>query len=265
MESLLKFIGKHSNFLIFLILEVVAFLLISNYNTYPQSKILSSSNAFLAWQDERISNVMDYFSLRSDNAQLMEENVRLRAALHGLDTTDVMAAYTHSSITYIPAKVIRFTRNGMRNYLTINKGSLDNITVGMGVRDNQGTVGVVCTVNEHYSVVLPIIHVDAQLSCRFLKNDYLAILRWQGGDLAYASLQDVSSHVPVCVSDTLVTSGLTSSFPEGIPVGKVENVMLQQGDSYYTIRVKLNTDFHKIKYVEVINNNQNALIQNGME
>ncbi len=261
MENLLRFIRKYSNFLIFLVLEVFAFWLIGSYNTYPQSKILSTSNAFLAWQDECISNIKDYFLLSSDNLRLVEENARLRSALQWADSID----YRTIDSLYIPAKVIRFTTGEFRNYLTINKGSADGITEGMGVRNDQGAVGVVCTVNEHYAVVLPIIHIDANLSCRFLKNDYLANLRWQGGNPDYASLQDVASHIPVCVSDTLVTSGLTAHFPEGVPVGVVDNVSLQQGDSYYTIRVRLNTDFRKIKYVEVINNKQDILIQDGLE
>lgn len=261
MENLLKFIRKYSNFLIFLVLEVVAFLLIGNFNSYPQSKMLSTSNAFLAWQDECISNVRDYFTLHSDNLRLIEENARLRSALQIADSIE----FRTIDSMYIPAKVIRLTTGTLRNYLTINKGASDGIKEGMGVCDDQGAVGIVCTVNKHYSVVIPIIHVDANLSCRFLKNDYLAILRWPGGNPDYASLQDVASHIPVCVSDTLVTSGLTAHFPEGVPVGIVDHVSLQQGDSYYTISVKLNTDFRKIKYVKVINNKQDILIQDGLE
>lgn len=261
----MRFIGKHSNFLVFLILEVVAFLLISRYNTYPQSKFLSSSNAFLAWQDEQISFVKDYFSLRSANEQLLAENAQLRAALGWGDSINEQLSDSLQQITYIPAKVIRFIKGGERNYLTINKGIADGVVKGMGVRNQEGVVGIVCTTNEHYSVVFPVIHVDANLSCRFLKNDYLATLCWSGRDPDYAFLQDVAAHIPVCVSDTIVTSGLTSTFPEGVPVGQVEEISLQPGDSYYTIRVKLCSDFRKIKYVEVIDNKQDKGIPNEME
>lgn len=265
MENLLKFIGKHGNFLIFLILEVVAFLLISRYNTYPQSKFLSSSNAFLAWQDEQISFVKDYFSLRTVNEQLEAENARLRASLGWEDSVNEQSPDSLQPVTYIPAKVIRFIMGGDRNYLTINKGTADGVAEGMGVRNQEGAVGIVCTTNEHYSVVLPIIHVDANLSCRFLKNDYLATLCWSGRNPDYAFLQDVAAHIPVCVSDTIVTSGLTSAFPEGVPVGQVEETSLRPGDSYYTIRVKLYTDFRKIKYVEVIDNKQYKGIPDEVE
>jgi rod shape-determining protein MreC len=54
--------------------------------------------------------------------------------------------------------------------------------------------------------------------------------------------------------DTIVTSGLSPVFPEGIPVGIVENSVLKEGDSYYTIRIRLQTNFKRLKYVEVVQN-----------
>ena len=68
--------------------------------------------------------------------------------------------------------------------------------------------------------------------------------------------------------DTIVTSGLSPVFPEGIPVGTVENSVLKDGDSYYTIRVRLCTNFKRLKYVEVVQNDaQNELeeLTDGMD
>ena len=67
---------------------------------------------------------------------------------------------------------------------------------------------------------------------------------------------------------TIVTSGLSPIFPADIPVGIVENAELGEGDSYYTIRVRLATNFRRLKYVEVIENDDleeiNAL-ENGLD
>jgi len=54
--------------------------------------------------------------------------------------------------------------------------------------------------------------------------------------------------------DTIITSGLSPVFPEGIPVGIVESSYLKEGDSYYRIRVRLNTQFKRLKYVEIVQN-----------
>lgn len=253
MNNLLKFIGKYSNFLVFIILEVVAFLLIGNYNDYPHSKFLSTSNAIVGWQNEQIANIRDYFALRAINKTLAEENALLRTQLSA--QSDTLLSYSAPPLSqYTPAKVVGLTLFENHNYLTINRGEEDSIGVGFGVRNTEGAVGVVCTVNKHYAIVLPLINTESNLSCRLLKNDYLGSLTWRGSNPDYANLEDVAAHVPVAVGDTLVTSGLTPSFPEGIPVGIVEEAILKEGDSYYIIRVKLATNFRKIKYVEVIHN-----------
>ena len=276
MNNLLRFIGKHSNFLVFIILEVVAFLLIGTCNDYPHSKFLSTSNAIAGWQYEQITNIRNFFALRSINNNLAAENARLRSLLLPepqlpLDTLPPysptpLPLYSSTPLPpysptpqYLSAKVVQLTLFEQRNYLTINRGEADSVYVGQGVRNNQGVVGIVSVVNKHYSIVLPLIHTESNLSCRFLKNDYIGTLTWDGKNPDYAYLEDVATHIPVLVGDTLVTSGLTSSFEEGIPVGVVDNATLEEGDSYYTIRVKLATNFRKIKYVEVIQTPNNEL------
>lgn len=250
MNNFLKFIRKYGNFLVFLVLEVVAFLLIGNFNNYPHSKFLSTSNTIAGWQYEQISNVRNFFGLRSVNESLAAENASLRSQLDRLQATNLF---------YIPAQVVEMTLFEERNYLTINRGTADSLQRGQGVCNADGAVGIVCMVNTHYSIVIPIINTESNISCRFLKNDYLGSLTWDGVNPDYAYLEDVAAHIPAAIGDTIVTSGLTPAFPKGIPVGIVENIQLKEGDSYYTIRVHLAADFRKINYIYVIQNTQQHL------
>jgi rod shape-determining protein MreC len=146
------------------------------------------------------------------------------------------------------------TTNRLHNYITINRGSKDGIVRGQGVRNEEGVVGIIKTVGQNYSVVLPVINTNSNISCRFAKNDYAGILRWDGKDNRFALLTDVAAHMVVNPGDTIVTSGLSPVFPEGIAVGIVESSVLKDGDSYYTIRVRLSTNFKRLKYVEVVQN-----------
>ena len=172
------------------------------------------------------------------------------------------------SIHYLPAKVVQMTTGQLHNYLTINRGSKDGIQQRQGVRNEEGVVGIVRTVGPNYSVVLPIINTHSNLSCRFSKNDYIGTLQWDGKDSRFGQLTDVAAHMVVNIGDTIITSGLSPVFPEGIPVGIVENSVLKEGDSYYTIRVRLNTNFKRLKYVEIVQNGaQQELeeLQNGLD
>ena len=249
MQNLLKILLRYSNFLVFIALEVAAFMLISLNSAYPRSSILSTANDFVAWQNAQISEVKGYFSLRSQNEQLAIENAALRNQICSMDS-----AQNRELIHYEHAKVVQMTTGELHNYLTINRGSRDGIMLGQGIRNEDGVVGIVRTVGRNYSVVMPIINTQANLSCRFTKNDYLGTLKWDGKDHRFAQLTDVSSHMVVNTGDTIVTSGLSPVFPEGIPVGIVENSVLKEGDSYYTIRVRLHTNFKRLKYVEIVQN-----------
>lgn len=263
MQTLLKILMRYSNFLVFIALEVAAFLLFSWNNVYPRSSVLSTANDFVAWQHEQISEVNSYFSLRSQNEQLAAENAALRNQISSMDS-----AKNGEVITYMPAKVVQMTTNRLHNYLTINRGSQDGIQRGQGIRNEDGVVGIVRTVGRNYSVVLPLINTHTNLSCRFSKNDYIGTLQWDGKDSRFAQLTDVAAHMVVNQGDTIITSGLSPVFPEGIPVGIVENSILKEGDSYYTIRVRLYTNFKRLKYVEVVQNTaQQELeeLENGLD
>ena len=74
MQTLLKILARYSNFLVFLFLEVVAFLLIAYYNPYPRSSMLSTANRLVAWEYETADEIGSYITLRQVNAHLAEEN-----------------------------------------------------------------------------------------------------------------------------------------------------------------------------------------------
>ena len=263
MQNLLKILLRYSNFLVFIALEVAAFMLISLNNAYPRSSILSTANNVVAWQHEMVSNINSYFSLRSQNELLAEENAALRNQICAMDSSA-----NSEAMHYMTAKVVQMTTDELHNYLTINRGSKDGVKRGQGVRNSDGVVGIVRTVGRNYSVVLPVINTRSNLSCRFAKNDYIGTLQWDGKDSRFAQLADVAAHMVVNPGDTIVTSGLSPVFPEGIPVGIVENSQLKEGDSYHTIRVRLHTNFKRLKYVEVVQNahlTEIEELQDGLE
>lgn len=269
MQNLLKILLRYGNFLVFILLEVAAFLLISYNNAYPRSSILSTANQVIAWQNKQISEIKSYFSLKEQNEILALENTDLRSQLSQIQQfiddsvmRETMKLSNYTAPTYLPAKVVQITTRNINNFLTINVGKRDSIHKGQGVINDEGVVGIVQTVGKKYSVVMPIINTHTNVSCRFTKNDYIATLQWDGDDYRFASLIDVASHLVVNKGDTIVTSGLSPIFPEGIPVGIVENSTLEEGASYHTIRVRLSTNFKRLKYVEVVCNEDQLELDN---
>ena len=242
-------------------MEVVAFILLTTTHHYQHSAVWSSANRFVAGIDNITANITDYFHLQQINQQLAEENALLKNQLmeqaNILETAaerDSQYIYTQLDWEYIPAKIVRITTHNQHNYLTINKGLRDSIQVDMGVIGKDGVVGIVSAVGEKYSLVVPIIHTGMNLSCRLKTNHYISRTQWDGMRHDQVNLEDISRHVSVEVGDTVVTSGLTNVFPEGIMVGVVEETNMTENDNYHRTTLHIATDYKTVKYVQVIRN-----------
>jgi len=154
---------------------------------------------------------------------------------------------------FISAKVINNSTNKLQNYITLNKGLRDGIKVDMGVIGDEGVVGIIKTVSDKFSVVIPVLNDKIKINCKFKKNNYSGPLQWPGVDYRYAELKDIARHVEFSLGDSLVTSGFTNTFPEGIPVGTIENFNIKESEAYYNIKVKLAVNFRTLSHVKVIN------------
>ena len=261
MRNLIDFLIRYSNFLIFLILEVVAFILIGTTHEYQQSSVWSSTNRIIAGSNTIRTSIKGYFQLREDNTLLAEENALLKSQLMELQNSvehtaerDSQYIYTHLDWDYTPAKIIDITTHKQHNYLTLNKGARDGIEKDMGVVCADGLVGIVSAVAEKYSLVVPIIHTNISISTRLKSCGQIGGTQWDGKDYRYVNLTHISRHITVFQGDTVVTSGLTPVFPENILVGTVYRTKLKAKDNYHTTLLELCTDYRSLKYVQVLHN-----------
>ncbi len=266
MRNLIQFLVRNSNFLIFLILEVVAFILICTSHEYQRSAAWSGANRLTAGINNIKTSIEEYFHLRTINTDLAEENTKLKAELMLLANEketmierDSQYIYTHLDWDYIPAKVIKVSENKQHNYLTINKGSRDGIELDMGVIGADGVVGIVSAVGEKYALVVPIIHTNISFSSRLKTNGQIGGTSWDGNDTRFVNLTEMARHIAIHRGDTVVTSGLTVSFPEGIMLGTIWESTLGQGDSYHQARLKISTNYQSIRYVQVLCNKNKHL------
>lgn len=269
MRNLLQFIVKYSNFLLFGLLEIAAFALLFTMNSYPRSSFVTSANRVCGELYAAEDAVTSFMHLSEENAALVEENAYLLMRIQELenrlepyeenDSSRLYAAcnsyrYAHKAMHYIPAKVINIESGQRHNCFTLNKGRRDGVEVDMGVVDQKGVVGLVCAVSERFSLVLPLINDEMQLSCRFKNDESYGPLVWDGVDARYGQMKNIARHAQVHVGDTIITSGLTAAFPSGLMVGTVDEAVLNETDAYYRIKVRFATDFRSIGYVQIVAN-----------
>jgi tetratricopeptide (TPR) repeat protein len=105
---------------------------------------------------------------------------------------------------------------------------------------------------EHYSVVISVLNSKSNISCKIKNSDYFGYLKWEHGDSRYAYLKDLPRHAEFNLGDTIITSGYSTVFPEGVMVGTVDDMADSNDGLSYLLKVKLATNFGKISNVRVI-------------
>lgn len=261
MRGLLRFLLKNYAFLLFLLLEVVSFTLIYNFNSYQRSKYLNSSNKITASIYNSFSAVGNYFSLASVNRKLARENAQLKSLIADLPYIRITpysivskAEITDSLYRFISAKVINNSVDKQDNYITLNKGRKHGVKPDQGIINSDGVVGVVIHVSESFSLGFSVLNKRWGASAKLKKSGTFGPLAWDGSDSRYANLTGIPFHVELAVGDTVVTSSYSSVFPEGVMIGTVHSIEKPPGDNYYQIQVELAVNFRALSYVDVVEN-----------
>lgn len=260
MKNILLFVYRNHVFFVFLLLEVLAFVLIARNNEFHRASMLNSSNRLTGNIYRLNSEVTEYLKLKTVNTRLAEENAALRSLLMEsqydrgrmmVSVTDSLAAQQY---TYIPAKVVNSSTNRRNNYITINKGLLQGVEPEMAVITSDGIVGIVKDVSKNYASVISMLHKNSSISVKLAGTGYIGSLVWDGGSPKRVQLTDIPNHVELYEGMEVVTSGYSAMFPSGIKVGKIVSFEIGPGENFYDIEVETSNDLSSVAIVYVVNN-----------
>jgi rod shape-determining protein MreC len=261
MRSLFRFFVRNHVIFLFITLEIFSFVLIFNYNNYQKVQFLNTSNQVTSSVYATFSRITNYFRLTTINEQLAFENAglknelsRYRQYFENVDTTSGYKGLDPSIYKFIPARVINNSVNKQYNYFTLNKGRRQGIVPDQGIISENGVVGIINSVSDSYSTGLSLLNKRLKISGKIKKNNYFGSISWEGPSYRYVQLNEIPPHVNLAYGDSIVTSGSSTYFPEGILIGTIESFEIKGGDSFYTIRVKLAVDFKSITFVDIIEN-----------
>ena len=260
MRSLFSFIWKNNFIFLFLILEIIALSLVVQNNYYQKAVFVSSTNQITGSLLKSFDNVIQYFSLKHTNEQLAEENAILHSKVsHSFLISDKATYHINDTVykqhyQYLNAKVIKNSVHKRNNYLMLNKGKNDGIKPDMGVISSNGVIGIIIETSNNFSTVLSVLHKKTNISVMLKKNNQKGTLSWNGKDFTFGTVTEIPTHVKVNKGDTLITSGNSAMFPEGILVGTVDSHNINKGVNLYEIKIKLSVDFNKVSYAYVVKN-----------
>jgi rod shape-determining protein MreC len=227
-------------------------------SSYQRSKLIGLNREITGFTYSKMVGAREYLSLKQVNQELAEENLSLRNRIDQyasrMDTAFVVSEIRDPyRYFFVPSKIVHGSVYKQYNYLTLDRGKKDGVFKDMGVISDQGMVGIVLESSQNFATVIPILNRDFRLSVKIKSNNYAGILQWEGDSPLYAMLTEIPFHVNILEKDTILTSGFSSIFPEGIEVGVIESYVLEKGN-FYDIKVKLSTDFQRLFHVDVIRN-----------
>ena len=249
---------RYRSLLILLFLNIFSITLIVNDNSVPESAFRS----FLRDVVSSFSESLNYFEsvslLKEENRILKEENTKLthqisrydEIALQNIRFRKLFQLAQVGDFEYILAEVIGENPNFSTANLILNKGSIDSIEVHMAVVSTNGLVGRIIYVGKKTSVVQLLNDKSLKISCRVQRTRSLGMIGWSKGNML--ELLYFPKSLELMVGDVLVTSGLSSIYPEGIRIGSVANISELKYDIFKSVQVEPAVDFVSLEEVFIV-------------
>ena len=120
------------------------------------------------------------------------------------------------------AKVLLDKDSPFLKSIIVNKGSKDKVEIGMAVLDENYLVGKIVEVNYSTSRALLISDLNSKIPVIIEPGNIQSILSGSGKN--YGEIQYFKSSNEISSNNVVFTSGSGGIFKAGIPVGKIENV-----------------------------------------
>jgi rod shape-determining protein MreC len=171
------------------------------------------------------------------------ENKRLRELLSLKEKE-----HKYVTTTYVIAKGIE----QWSNTFVLDKGRLDGIAKDMIAITPRGLVGKILSVSDNHSSLLLLTDINFSSAARIQESRTEGIISGTGFrkcQLKYVPFEEKSEK-----GDIVITSGLDSLFPRGIPIGYISKVNKKGAGLFQDIEVIPFVDISKIEEIVIIKN-----------
>ena len=189
----------------------------------------------------KIQNELDILKFKDlDNQIINLENIKYKKLIDDYFIKD--------NETF--AKVLIDKQSPYLRSIIINKGSKNNIKLGMIVLDEDYLVGKIIEVNYLSSRVLLISDINSKIPVSLLPGDTQAIMSGENktqGILQYVKDNNLKNESGVL---DVITSGAGGVFISGIPIGKIKNDGVDLLNKVNL--VDFYKDFSQLKYVKIV-------------
>lgn len=175
--------------------------------------------------------------LREQNEQLTAEVAKLTEAEKTAERLEgLLGLQSTYSLESTAARIVGGSSDAWSQTVTIDKGTIDGLEVGMAVCNSGGAIGQIVEVSASSSSVRLLTDENSGISAMVQRSRAQGIL--QGQPDGTLLLNYVAADSDVSVGDIVITSGLGGIFPKGLPLGTVTSVNRASNATYYTVTVR---------------------------
>tara|TARA_B100000795_G_scaffold166684_1_gene125423 strand:+ start:163 stop:1014 length:852 start_codon:yes stop_codon:yes gene_type:complete len=253
-------LGLISFSIIFLILGSLNFKVI-NYIKIGINEIVYRSSFIVSVPENFIKN---NYTVAQNHFNLYKENEKNKSELVSLQSKDLLNEFIISENKRLKkivddylvksdtifAKVLSDKGSPFLKSVIINRGSKHNIRLGMIAMDKEYVIGQVIEINYLSSRVLLLSDLNSKIPVIVEPNAVFSILSGTGED--HGVIQYSKKFEDIKNGSIVYTSGTSGLFKAGIPIGKINDNLLNDEKT-----VEFFSDFTQLKFVKIFSFTKN--------
>jgi len=211
--------------------------IVSVPENYLKKTYQTAKNHFIIYNDyfEIQSEINELKAQSTINDFIIAENKRLKK---------IVDDYVTES-EEIVAKVLLDKKSPFLKSIIINKGSKNNIKLGMAVLDGNYLIGKVVEVNYLTSRILLLSDLNSKIPVTIDPGAFQSILSGTGKNNGV--IQYLKENYSIEENSTVYTSGSGGLFKAGIPIGKIKIGELNKENE-----VNFFSDFSQLRFVKIM-------------
>ena len=206
--------------------------------------IIFSYENFITENEKLKKENMELKIQKERNQKILEENERLSKLLEMKENTIYKGNLKFARVSFSDI-------SNLNNKIFIDLGEKDGIKVDMIAVYGDYLVGKIIDVYSDYSVVELITNPNSIISAK-TEADILGIARGSDEEDGLLYFQPSIVEDNLKEGEEIVTSGVSNIFPEGIKIGKIENIDDKENYNYKKITIKPAFESKDLKELIVI-------------
>ncbi|MCY7008104.1 rod shape-determining protein MreC [Fusobacterium simiae] len=222
-----------------------------------QSKVYNVANRAISIKDI----IFSYEDIIAENENLKKENMELKITekrnqkIH--EENERLLKLLEMKENNIYKGDLKFARvsfsniNNLNNKIFIDLGIKDGIKIDMITVYGDYLVGKIVEVHDNYSEVELITNPNSIISAKTM-NNILGIARGSDEEDGLLYFQQSIVEDNLKEGDEIITSGISDIYPEGIKIGKIEQIDNKENYSYKMITIKPGFESKDLKELIVI-------------